>query len=84
MELVATWQTIKQNLRGAVAPAKILSEQTKTTSMLRDLLNEDFNKIVINDRNIFNDTKSYIQRIAPDKIGHRVVLSQRQSHFRSI
>jgi ribonuclease G len=31
-------------------------------------LNEDFNKIVINDRNIFNDTKSYIQRIAPDKI----------------
>ena len=67
-ELVATWKTIQTNLKGAVAPAKILSEQTKTTSMLRDLLNEDFNKIVINDRNIFNDTKSYIQRIAPDKI----------------
>ncbi len=67
-ELVATWKMIQHNLKGAVAPAKILSEQTKTTSMLRDLLNEDFNKIVINDRNIFNDTKSYIQRIAPDKI----------------
>ena len=35
--------------------------------MLRDLLNEDFNKIVVNDRNIFNDTKNYIQRIAPEK-----------------
>jgi ribonuclease G len=67
-ELVATWKMIQHNLKGAVAPAKILSEQTKTTSMLRDLLNEDFNKIVINDRNIFNDTKSYIQRIAPDKV----------------
>ena len=67
-ELVATWKTIQRNLKGAVAPAKILSEQTKTTSMLRDLLNEDFNKIVINDRNIFNDTKNYIQRIAPDKV----------------
>src|ERR1700749_3822673 len=66
-DLVATWKMIQHNLKGAVAPAKILSEQTKTTSMLRDLLNEDFNKIVINDRNIFNDTKSYIQRIAPDK-----------------
>ena len=65
--LVDTWKTIQQNLRGAVAPAKILSEQTKTTSMLRDLLNADFNRIVINDKNIFNDTKSYIQRIAPDK-----------------
>src|SRR6195256_4660486 len=67
-DLVATWKLIQHNLIGAVAPAKILSEQTKTTSMLRDLLNEDFNKIVVNDRNLFSDTKSYIQRIAPDKV----------------
>jgi len=67
-ELVATWKLIQHNLKESVAPAKILSEQTKTTSMLRDLLNEDFNKIVTNDRNIYNDTKNYIQRIASDKI----------------
>ncbi len=65
--LVQTWQIIQKNLKGAVAPAKILSEQTKTTSILRDLLNEDFNRIVSNDRNIFNDAKNYIQRIAPEK-----------------
>jgi ribonuclease G len=65
--LVAMWKTIQTNLKGAVAPAKILSEQTKTTSILRDLLNEDFNRIVVNDRTIFTDTKSYIQRIAPEK-----------------
>jgi len=67
-DLVATWKLIQHNLKGSIAPAKILSEQTKTTSMLRDLLNEDFNKIVTNDRNIYNDTKNYIQRIASDKI----------------
>ncbi|MEO6071154.1 MAG: Rne/Rng family ribonuclease [Chitinophagaceae bacterium] len=66
-ELVSTWQTIQKNLRGAVAPAKILSEQTKTTSMLRDLLNEDFNRIVTNDKSIYTDAKTYIQRIAPEK-----------------
>jgi ribonuclease G len=65
--LVATWKTIQQNLKGAVSPAKILSEQTKTTSILRDLLNEDFNKIVVNDKNIYNDTRNYILRIAPEK-----------------
>jgi ribonuclease G len=65
--LVETWKIIQHNLKAAVAPAKILSEQTKATSMLRDLLNEDFNKIVVNDRNIFNDTRNYIQRIAPEK-----------------
>ena len=65
--LVNTWKTIQHNLKGAVAPAKILSEQTKTTSILRDLLNADFNKIVVNDKNIYNDAKTYIQRIAPEK-----------------
>ncbi len=65
--LVETWKIIQHNLIKAVAPAKILSEQTKTTSILRDLLNEDFNRIVVNDKNIFNDAKNYIQRIAPEK-----------------
>lgn len=65
--LVEMWKTIQRNLKGAVAPAKILSEQTKTNSILRDLLNEDFNRIVVNDRTIFTDTKNYIQRIAPEK-----------------
>lgn len=67
LSLVDTWKTIQQNLHGANPPAKILSEQGKTTSMLRDLLNADFNRIVVNDRNLYNDTKSYIQRIAPEK-----------------
>lgn len=65
--LINTWSNIQKNLRGAVPPAKIMSEEGKTNSILRDLLSEDFNKIVINDQNIFNDTKTYIQRIAPDK-----------------
>lgn len=67
LSLVQTWKTIQQNLKSATPPTKILSEQGKTTSMLRDLLNEDFNRIVVNDKNIFADTKSYIQRIAPEK-----------------
>lgn len=67
-QLIQNWALIQKNLKGAVAPAKIHSEQTKTTSMLRDLLNEDFNKIIVNDKSIYNDTRSYIQKIAPDKL----------------
>ena len=66
--LISTWDTIQSNLKNTVAPAKIFSEQTKTTSILRDLLNEDFNRIVVNDKNIYNSTKTYIQKIAPDKL----------------
>jgi ribonuclease G len=35
--------------------------------MLRDLLNESFNRIVVNDKAIYNDTRTYIQKIAPEK-----------------
>ncbi len=68
LSLVQTWKTIQTNLKDATPPSKILSEQGKTNSMLRDLLNEDFNRIVVNDKNIFADTKAYIQRIAPEKV----------------
>lgn len=67
--LINTWKSIQKNLKGAEAPAKILSEQTKATSMLRDLLTEDFNRIVVNDKNIFDQTKNYIEKIAPEKAG---------------
>lgn len=66
-ELTAMWKSIQDNLRGAVAPTKVLSEQTKTASILRDLLNEDFNKIITNDKNIYTDSKNYIQKVAPEK-----------------
>jgi ribonuclease G len=65
--LIDQWTQIQKNLKGAVAPAKIMSEENKTTSILRDLLTEDFNRVVINDQNIYNDTKAYIQKIAPEK-----------------
>ena len=67
LDLVNTWKEIQENLKSAVAPTKILSEQDKTTSILRDLLTEDFNKVVLNDKNLYNDTRSYIEKIAPEK-----------------
>ncbi len=68
LALIETWKNIKANLKNAVAPIRIMSEENKTTSILRDLLNADFNKVVVNDKNLFSVTQSYIQRIAPDKI----------------
>ena len=67
LTLVENWKNIQSNLKGAMAPSRIMSEESKTTSILRDLLSEDFNKIVVNDKKIFDLTLSYLQRIAPTK-----------------
>jgi len=68
LTLEETWKNIQKSLKGAEAPVKILSEQNKTTSILRDLLSADFNKIVVNDHTLYNETRTYLQRIAPDKV----------------
>lgn len=65
--LIDRWNSLHKKLKNATAPCKILSEQTKTTSILRDLLTSDFNRIVINDQNIYNETVDYIHTIAPTK-----------------
>src|SRR5437868_6076602 len=67
LELAKMWESIQNNLKGAKAPQIILSEQDKTTSILRDLLSESFQRIVVNDKKILSETKDYISRIAPEQ-----------------
>lgn len=67
LTLTKHWNNIQSNLKGAMAPTRIMNEESKTTSILRDLLNEDFNKIIVNDKKIYDITLSYLQRIAPQK-----------------
>lgn len=67
LELEKMWQNIQQNLKGSKAPKIIMSEQDKTTSILRDLLNESFQRIIVNDKKMLNEAKDYISRIAPEQ-----------------
>jgi len=67
--LVESWKNIQFNLKNSKAPQKILAEQNKTTSLLRDLLTDDFNNIVTNNNEVLEDTKKYIKKIAPEREG---------------
>lgn len=67
MGLADSWSTIQKNLKGAKAPQKILGEQTKTTSILRDLLSDKFQRIVVDDKKLMNETREYIARIMPEQ-----------------
>jgi ribonuclease G len=74
IQIVDSWKAIQFNLKGAKPPQKILSEQNKTTSLLRDLLSDDFHRIIANDSSVVKDAKEYIHAIAPGK-EHIVTLS---------
>ncbi|MCD4680319.1 MAG: Rne/Rng family ribonuclease [Bacteroidales bacterium] len=68
-DLVQKWETSIRKLNAVKPPSKIISELDRTSAILRDLLNESFNSIYINDTVLFEDTKNYIKQIAPDKVG---------------
>ncbi len=66
-QLVNRWHAFVKNMRHAKAPQKLLGETNRTTVILRDILSDDFNSIYINDQTLFEDTKTYINNIAPKK-----------------
>ncbi|MCD4664809.1 MAG: Rne/Rng family ribonuclease [Bacteroidales bacterium] len=65
--LLRKWETLTKRLPSAKPRQKIISELDRTSVILRDILNESFNSIIVNDANLYHDTKAYIQSIAPDK-----------------
>jgi len=66
-DLVKKWEICYENLRTAQAPYRVLGELSRTSSILRDMLNESFNNIHVNDNSTYEEIKSYLQNIAPDK-----------------
>jgi len=66
--LVEKWDRLTKITATAKAPQKIISELDRTSALLRDLMNESFNNIHLNDSVLYEEIKSYIKTIAPDKV----------------
>lgn len=70
-ELIERWNQIFKRLKEIgnkeLTHEKVLGEMDKSQSLLRDMLNDDFSNIVVNDTNTFNDLKNYVARISPEK-----------------
>jgi len=66
-DLFGKWEHIFQELKNAQPPHKVLGEVDRVSALLRDLLNEEFTAIYVNDQNLFNEISQYVQTIAPHK-----------------
>ena len=60
------WEEITDQLRATSKPGKILSEVGKTKGLLRDILNESFNRILINEKSLYDSAKTYLKNVAPE------------------
>ncbi|WP_396199384.1 ribonuclease E/G, partial [Flavobacterium sp.] len=65
--LLDRWTSMCKKLQTAHHPSKVLGELTKSSSMLRDIFNDTFTSIQVDDEDLYLKTKEYLQEIAPDK-----------------
>jgi ribonuclease G len=66
--LVGQWEDIYKQLKSETPPAKLLSELDKPASVLRDMLSDGFSRIVVNDKELYTDIRSYLQNISPEQV----------------
>jgi ribonuclease G len=61
------WTIMCKKLHRAQHPTKVLGELNKASSILRDIFNDNFSSIVVDDELLYIQIKDYVQKIAPKK-----------------
>jgi len=65
--LLETWEKGVKKLKTAKPKDKIIGEVGRASSILRDMMNETFDNIHVDDEETFKEIQSYIQKIDPSK-----------------
>ncbi|MEW5846958.1 MAG: Rne/Rng family ribonuclease [Bacteroidota bacterium] len=65
--LIKRWEITIEKLKNPGYPALLTSEIKRTSAILRDMLNGSFNSIHVNDENVYEEIREYIESIAPEK-----------------
>jgi len=65
--LLKNWKDGVKKLKAAKPREKVIGEMSRASSILRDVLNESFDNIILDDQKIFEEVRGYIKQIAPAK-----------------
>jgi ribonuclease G len=63
--LMQKWQEGFKNLKEALPREKVIGEIGRVSAILRDMLNDNFDNIVVDDKLLYDEIRGYIKRIAP-------------------
>ena len=67
MTLVRKWEDSWKKLARSKNVQLLFTEYSKTTTILRDLLNDSFSNIYVNDENVYEEIRRYISLISPEQ-----------------
>jgi ribonuclease G len=67
-ELVRTWNNIEKTVKSEKPPALIYKDMNTTSSVIRDLFSESVEHVVVDDKKLFKEIRSYVQWMSPDML----------------
>ncbi len=65
--LMNKWKVMKENIHYNNPPKLLLKEMSKTFSIVRDMMNDSFSKIITDNPTLHGDLKAYIKEHAPEQ-----------------
>ena len=65
--LIEKWEGSWKKVAASKGVKLLFTEYSKTTTVLRDLLNDSFSNIHVNDRKVYEETRKYISLISPEQ-----------------
>ncbi len=65
--LIGKWEGSWPKISKAKNVQPLFTEYSKTTTVLRDLFNDSFSNVYVNDRKEFEEIRKYIEQISPDQ-----------------
>jgi ribonuclease G len=66
-ELLEKWQEICNRIKSSNGIVKLFEEQSKSNTLLRDVLNDSFTKIHVHGSELSTSIQTYVDKIAPEK-----------------
>lgn len=68
--LIKRWEnTLIKIQKATTYPQLVFEETSRAVALLRDLFNPTYESIYINNESVYNEVKSYVEQIAPDRVG---------------
>ena len=67
-DILDKWKKCIDMLKTVSPPFKVIGEMDRTSTILRDLLNANFNNIHVNDPVMYDEVRNYMRSIAPDQL----------------
>ena len=64
---IEKWESSWKKIASGKGIQLLFTEYSKTTVILRDLLNDSFSNVYVNDEKVYEETKKYISLISPDQ-----------------